>query len=130
MGDVFPPAEGQPTTARMLTAEESDVLVWLLAEREWQAELWRAQAERDREHEEAQLEAQAHAEFEQVKADHTALVASAAGLRRVLLARHEPMFNRSYRGKAFVECCVCYAGQDHNYGFPCDDYELAAGWSM
>ena len=132
MGMSFPAAEGQPTTPRMLTAEETQVLLWLHAEREWQAEQWRAQAGRNRDRKEAQLEVSARAEYRRIVADHATLIAGATGLRRALLVRHEPVFDRrfdrSYEGRAVVECRVCYAGQDHNHDFPCDDYELARDW--
>ena len=124
----FPGAPGQPTTPRMLTAGEANVLWRLNAEREWHQEKRQAQAEHARGHEAALLEIAARAEFKKVEADHEALVVRATGLRQALLSRHEPVFDRSYKGLAMVECRVCYVGQDHNMDFPCDDYELARDW--
>lgn len=128
MGMSFPAAEGQPTTPRMLTADEANVLWWLQAEREWHREqdYLRVRAELDKAAQEEQdrLDAERREEWRLIQIAHAALVRGTSGLRRAVLEQHAP-----HDGYRFPTCSDCDGGAYEEVRFPCPTYTLARDWS-
>jgi hypothetical protein len=106
----------------MCTPEETRLLHWLMAEREWRVEeaqkaLWAA--------EKAQRQAELDIKRlhnDGIVAAHEAAVEAASGLRRAIFELHRPVRDDPYE----PNCKEC--SDDYGISFPCDTYVLARDW--
>jgi hypothetical protein len=122
MVETFPPHSDQPIEPRALTNEETDLVLWLIAERGWQSEeLGRIAARELRDRKKNEAEAAKRKTLDA----HSALVESASGFRRAVLEKHGPY--APWAHDDLVLCFVCGDNQG-SFDFPCDEYEFARDW--
>lgn len=114
-----------------MAAEETDLVLWLVAERAWHQKVagWQRDEELravQREREKRQ-QAERDAKNQKTLDDHARLVDSVTGFRRASLARHGPVRRTWLSWPICAGCSDDYEGDRET--FPCDEYDFARDWS-